>query len=215
MDEGSILRATLVVLERVWVASLLGAGLMAVGAGAGWAMAVHEQAAPVRFVSWWVDRWMWPRLRRASGVKRALMIYLNNMTILAVLIFLGRWHAASLAAVAAVGVSMGIGLRILARRDDALAPDGSPSDAASVRRMRLGLALNLLEPPVIVLALGLSLHRSVALLDPFEVWATVAVWIAPTMLVAAAGESLWMGVAFRARERAGVESERHGPPSGE
>ena len=72
-------------------------------------------------------------------------------------------------------------------------PEVDQEGAGTPRRVIWGMGLNLLEPPAIAVALGLALSYSSAPLTDTQLWQTFVFVVAPLMLVAAGGESLWMG----------------------
>jgi hypothetical protein len=182
------------VIGSIWIACLLATGLIAVGACAGWSLARNSTAPPVRAVRWWVQRVVLPLLHRRSWFVRSVGIFANNIAILTLLTVLGRWHVAALIGVAAVGVNLGIGLRVLG--DEFPGFEGSDNAAHEGRdwRVRFGMALNMLELPAIMLTGGLALQRVTLSLSIVEVWGTFLLWILPATMVAGAGESLWIGV---------------------
>ncbi len=63
------------------------------------------------------------------------------------------------------------------------------------RAVAVGMALNLLEVPAILITLGLSMGRGGATsgLLSGDVWTAYAVAVAPLLLIAAGGEALWLG----------------------
>ena len=67
-------------------------------------------------------------------------------------------------------------------------------DRQARRRIRIGIALNMLEPPAIVVTLGLTLGLRTIPLTCEQAWQTFGVWVVPALFVAAAGEALWLGV---------------------
>ncbi len=196
----ALLARTLDVIGGVWVYAALGTGLMLVGAGSGWAIGKTVWLPPVRLIAWWVVRVILPVLRCRSWWGRGAAIFGNNLSILAALLALGRWQAASLAGVAGLGVSLGIGLRILFSTSDAAWGSAFRYSAEAKRRLRIGVALNLLEPPAIMLTIGLSLGRALGPLSGAQAWETFALWVFPMTLLAAAGEALWMGVTQDAQQ---------------
>lgn len=185
------------VIGTVWFQALLGSGLTLVGTGAGWAIGGNSTALPVRVVSWWVRKVALPLLRSRSWWRRAATIYLNNMAVLTGLMILGRWQTTALVAVAVLGVTLGIGLRVLAGEPDALFEVGAFQSPGRARLIRVGMGLNLLEPPAIMLTIGLSLAYPT--LAPTRAWACFVFWVIPAMLLAAAGEALWLGQASQGR----------------
>ena len=189
-------------LDRIWFPALLGTGLMLVGAGAGWAIAGEPHLSPVRLITWWVLRVVRPLLRCRSWWRCAGAIFLNNASLLTALVAAGRWRASSLAATAALGVSLGIGFRVLSKLPGDLAVPWPLNDSRVQRRIRWGVALNLLEPPAIMLAIGLSLDQSsTEVLASESAWTAFALVVIPLTLAAAGGEALWL-----ASSRAMVDS---------
>ena len=114
-------------------------------------------------------------------------------------------------AVAGLGVSLGIALRLLSEIPDVPGGHCLSLGKWAKRRVAIGMGLNLLEPPAIMLAIGLSLGQQPASLTPGVVWGTFAAWIIPLTLLAAAGESLWLGV-YQAVDQ---ESHNAGPSPAE
>lgn len=200
------------VVASIWPGILVGTGLILIATGAGWSTGQVESSAPVKFVAWWIERVILPLLRSPRWIVRAGIIFLNNAAILALLVFAGRWSLASIAAIAFTGLNLGIGLRVLARqpRAELEAAVGNASRARSPAnwKLRVGMVLNLLEPPAILLTLGLSLRRSFLDLSPVLVWETFLIWVIPATLAAAGGEALWLGVT-----RGGSSSAKHTDPA--
>ena len=128
-----------------------------------------------------------------TGSRRAATIFLNNTAVLAAVVALGVWTVAAFLGVAALGLSLGIGLRILSGSLDDLAVPAGGSSGHARRAVTFGVVLNLLEPPAIVLALGLALGRRAIPLAGAETWTVFAFWVVPALLAAAAGEALWLG----------------------
>lgn len=76
--------------------------------------------------------------------------------------------------------------------DPAVLPE--PSGASSPAwKLWIGLSLNMLEPPAIIVAIALALSRASIPLDAMDAWVAFLVWIVPAMLIAAGGEALWLG----------------------
>lgn len=210
--ENGLLIGSLKTFGAVWLSALLGTGLAVVGVAAGWSLGRETSVAPVRLIAWWVRKVVLPLLRCRSGVRRAGVIFANNISILALLVLAGARLPSSLLVIAALGVSLGIGLRVLSDHEDVLpaAPIAlNSSRPGATRRIRIGIALNLLEPPAIALAIGLSLGRTPAGLSPVEVWSAFGIWVVSLTLIAAVGESLWLGVLQTAGDDATVDQ----PPS--
>lgn len=184
---------SLEVIRAVWGIAVLGTGLMLIGTVGGWVIGQTATLPPVRLVTWWIRGVVMPLLRCRSWWRRAATIFANNLSILALLVAAGRWHTVALVAVSGLGVSLGVGLRILMCQP-AVPWEGKPrTERSAKRRVRVGIALNLLEPPAIALAIGLSLGRSGIPLSATQMWETFLLWVIPFTLLAALGEALWMG----------------------
>lgn len=182
------------VITTLWPNMLFGTGVMLLATAAGWSAARATSLPPVRLVAWWVALVVRPLLTRVSWWARAATIFVNNASILTALTALGRWQWAGWAGIVGVGVSLGIGLRVLANDPYAWMHLGGQRVPSAVRRTRVGVALNLLEPPAIMLAIGLAVGRHAIPLSPAQVWETFALWVLPAILFAACGEALWIGV---------------------
>lgn len=179
---------------------LTGTGIICLGAAVGWAFGHYELSVPVRAINWWLTRVILPRLRKRSWSRRTATIFVNNTTVLATMVALGVWPTVGLAAVAVLGVNLGIALRVLARLpDDLLGPEGATAPSSDWR-MTAGVALNLLEVPAIVATLGLSIGYKAVFASAGQAWQIFGLWIAPVLLIAAAGEAMWLGVARRSSE---------------
>ena len=114
-------------------------------------------------------------------------IFLNNASVLTVMVIAGRWPLAPIILISVVGMSLGIGLRVLSDRlADPLPPDVMLTSRGRWR-VRAGVALNLLEPPAILLAVGLSLGYSAIPLATERVWEVFLLWVVPATLLAAGG----------------------------
>ena len=181
-------------MDRVWFPSLLGSGLLIVGVCAGWTMASEPGLPPVRLVRWWLLGLVRPLLRCRSWWRCATAIFVNNAAVLTVVLAAGVWQAGALAATAGLGLTLGIGFRVLSSLPDHLAVAWPVRDRRTQRRIRIGIGLNLLEPPAIALAIGLSLSRTGA--DPLasaRAWEAFVMLVIPLILVAAGGEAAWLG----------------------
>lgn len=186
-----------IVMSTVWPSMVLGTGLVVLATVAGWNLAAAPWLAPVRVIAWWLRHFIRPLLACRSWSIRTGAIFLNNASILTALVALGQWRWIAVGGAAGLGLSLGIGLRILSA-DPSTSPQLGPSaDASRVRRIRLGVGLNLLEPPAIMVAIGLSLGRQAIPLGDAQVWGTFAMWVLPATLIAAGGESLWLGTLAR------------------
>ena len=188
-----MLARTLEVIGSVWLAAALGTGLALLGIGLGWNAAESRSLPPVRLVAWWVRRVVTPLLGCRKWWRRVATIFINNTTILVIVAALGKWHVGALVGVACVGISLGIGLRVLSTESAPTLEHAFPVASRKKWPLRIGIALNLLEPPAIALTLGLSLGRQSVPLSATQVWETFALCVVPLSLVAAGGEALWLG----------------------
>ena len=160
----------------------------------GWVVGQYRQFPLVRLVGWWLDRAILPLLRSPFWWRRAGTILLNNTCVLAALLGAAQWRWGGQIGVAVLGLSLGLGLRHLSTSAAALTLPASTQGTPDRRQMQIGLALNLLEPPAIIIALGLSLGMQAIPLSPGQAWQTFAVWVVPALMLAAAGEGMWLGV---------------------
>ncbi len=184
---------TWAVLGLVWWRALLGVALLIFACVAGWQISVSASLAPVRFVRWWVLRVLLPLLRSRSWVGRAAAIYANNMAILTAVVAVAAWSWAVILGIAVIGGAMGIAVRTLSQEPSMASLEVDPADTGTPGRVIWGMVLNLLEPPAIAITLGLALSYTSAPLTDTQLWRTFGLVVAPLMLVAAGGESLWMG----------------------
>jgi hypothetical protein len=175
---------------------LIGGLIIVAGVCLGWAQAGRTGRWTVRLVASWVDGVVRPLLASRSWAWRAIVIALNNSLVCAIIVGLGALPPCNWFGLAIVGVSLGIGLRLLlVSVSDAPEPSRRPA-----RRHRwvggIGFALNMLEPPAILLAAGLSLTQGAwtEKATPTAAWVAFACVVLPLLVIAAAGESLWMGV---------------------
>jgi hypothetical protein len=172
---------------------ILGTGLLLVGTISGWQVSHSSSLPGVRFLRWWVGAVMLPLLRSSAWWRRTAVIFINNISILALLVFLGRWPLFAALGIAGVGLAMGIALRALAEGSNPFEMPVGATGPRRIRRIRIGLWMNMLEPLAIVVALGMALGRVNYGLSSEDTWLAFAVWITPPMFLAACGEALWMG----------------------
>ena len=180
------------IVVALWPSMLVGTGLVLAGTGIGWFVGGYRSFPAVRGVTWWLTHVILPLLKTPSWLRRAATIFVNNCTISAMLVALGAWPNVALAGVSILGINLGIALQVLSRLTDEFCDPGPDAAAPARWRIRLGVALNLLEVPAIVVALGLSIGRQVAPTAAAQVWSAFFVWVVPALLAAAAGEALWL-----------------------
>ena len=179
--------------------TLAGVAVLIIAAVAGWGMAAHGGFIPVRAVRFWMERVILRALHHRRWSARAAIILCNNTAICALLVLAGGWPGGSWTAVTVVGLSMGIALRSLAGSPEApgleaLQPDSDAPPKTDLL-LWLGLLLNLIEVPAIIVTLGLSMGQLASPndLSPDEMWGVFLILVTPALLVAAAGEALWIG----------------------
>ena len=199
-------------IALVWPYMIAGSGLVVAGTCIGWVIGRSDSLPPVRWVAWWVTRVIVPLVRSRRWWQRAAAIFVNNATILGVVVAVSFSRTLPALLIALVGVSLGIGLRVLSARDELLSTI-VPQDRGPTSRIQvgIGLALNLLELPAIVLAVGLSLGRSAASLPASIAGEAFTVWVVPMLMVGAAGEALWLGSI--AGEEPSHPADASAPPS--
>lgn len=174
---------------------LAGGLVIGVGVCAGWWEARRPGRWTVQAVEWWLDHLVRPLLGSRSWPRRTLVIAANNISVCAVMTALGALGPAAWVGVAGVGFSLGIGLRLLLATTQTPVTDGPPLSGRQRIASWIGIALNMLEPPAILLAAGLALSQGA--LSPTialaAAWGTFVKVVLPLLVVAAAGEALWMG----------------------
>ena len=173
---------------------VLGTIALLLAVGIGLLLGRHRSFPLVRMVTSWLTYVVMPMLKSRSWVRRASTIFINNTAVLAALLALGPWRIAARIGVVVLGLSLGIALRHLSAMTDRFAVSLPVHDRRAKRRVRIGVALNMLEPPAIVVTLGLTLGFETIPLTSGQAWQTFGIWVIPALLVAAAGEALWLGV---------------------
>jgi hypothetical protein len=108
-------------------------------------------------------------------------------------VLLGALGPLAWLAVAGVGLAFGLALRLLIDLPETQAFE-PPKTPQRKLLMRIGLALNMLEPPAILLAAGLSLAQGarggdISLGTGLAVFAQI---VLPLLILAACGEALWL-----------------------
>jgi len=203
-----VIASALKTLFTIWTDGLLGAVLTVSTTWLGWQTGRRKSFPPVQAIGWWVKRIVVPLLRCSSWSRRTAIIFLNNATVLAIIVAVGRYPYSGMAAAAALGASLGIALRVLADASFGLGGSTDRFNEPQVRwRLRIGLTLNMLEPPAIVVAVGLSFARGSQKIPAGAAWETFAVVVMPALLIAAAGEALWLGVTTPAPAAANGEAK--------
>lgn len=173
--------------------TLAGCAVLLIGCIAGWGIAREATWWPVRIMGRWVDFVLALLLRSRSWTFRAAVILANNATSCALMILIGGIPGGGWAIVTLVGLVMGVALRrLLALQPPADAESHMPRGGAAAL---IGVLLNLVEFPAIVITLGLCMGQNASANDvPIEkVWNIYLTWVAPCLIIAACGESLWIG----------------------
>ncbi len=199
-------------LAEVWPATLVSAFVLLGGVCAGWRIAQNETTPIVRLIGWWLSHVIIPWLRSGSWWVRAATIFTNNTIVLAAVAASGFRPGYGALAVLSLGTSLGIGLRILSAQEDRFAAPSQLADGWTRFRVRLGVVLNLLEPPAILLATTLSLARFWLPVPMAQMWWAYGACAVPLLFVAAGGEALWLGVyRFQPDEPASTleDADRH------
>lgn len=176
-----------------WRPVLSGSAVLIVAIIAGWGIAADAHLAPVRWIGRWVDRVIVPVLR-SGWLVRALGIFVNNTVVCGLIIAAGALPGGSWASITMVGLSMGFAIRHLGAQPPQTSPEKAQSPTID-SWTTVGLMMNLLEVPAIGLAVGLSIGQ-VASQPHFSLqfaWAVYGQLIVPVLLIAACGESTWIG----------------------
>lgn len=196
------------VLWDIGFGMIVGTVLAVACVGAGWILALGNTGGPTRLIAWWVHHVVDRIVRAGCWRRRCAGIFANNTAVTALLVALGAWAVGAWAGIVCLGLSLGIGLQVMSRRPDAFGIVTNSADVRAARRIRVGVTLNMLEPPAIAIAIGLSLGRNAlpAGLSAGQSWETFAVCVVPLLLVAACGEALWLDATIRTAE--GASSDR-------
>lgn len=173
----------------------IGGVALVVCLGVGWWVAGRPIGWLVRGVSYWLDHVVRPVLAARSWARRAAIIAANNSLVCVLLVLLGLLGHAAWLGVAGVGLGLGTALRVAMDRGRVFFPEVELSGWQRVA-VGVGITLNMLEPPAILLAAGLSLGQG-AVVDRFGLTTALQLYGRiglPMLLIAAGGEALWLGV---------------------
>lgn len=181
-----------------WPNMLMGVALLVFAMVAGHSIARDPSLGFVRATRWWVHRVVLPLVRHPSGIVRAVSIFVNNASIMAVLVAVGVWPWAAIGVTALVGVSMGVALRLLSGELLDFDPEQTQLTPGDAALLRFGMGLNMLEPPAILASMGLGIGAIAAGLDRTDVWRSFLTVVLPLAGVAAMGEAMWLGATLRA-----------------
>jgi hypothetical protein len=181
------------VFLRILPGALIGGTVMVAGACVGWRIGRRQHGWAVRATQFWLEQVVRPILATRSWFRKAVLIALNNSIVCAALVLVGALGPIAWLGVAGVGLALGLALRLLIDLPETQAFQ-SPKTPQRKLLMRIGLALNMLEPPAILLAAGLSLAQgawggNIPLQMGFAVFARTAL---PLLILAACGEALWL-----------------------
>ncbi len=182
----------------VWRESLVGGAMIVLATVVGWRVGRAHRVWPVRVVSGWLTYVVDPLIASRSWLRRASIIAANNASIAAAVVAIGSLGQAAWLAVGGVGLALGVALRLMCD-DDAPAEDQAGHTPTDWRRSvpeAIGLVLNLLEVPAIMLAAGAALAQGAmsSRLTSSEAWSVYGWVVLPLLVVGAAGEALWMTV---------------------
>ena len=180
----------------VWQESLVGGAMIVACVAVGWWLGRSRRGWLVRVVSWWLEHVVRPVMEGRTWFRRAVIIAANNLVICAVVVVLGSCGHVAWLAVGGIGLGLGIALGLMI--PVVMADEDEEGRPAPRRRIltAVGLALNVLEVPAIMLSAGLSLAQgamssTVSLGTALQVFALFAF---PMLVVSAGGEALWMTV---------------------
>ena len=109
------------IIAAIWFQIVTGTVLCLGGVGVGWVVGRGSRSILVRAITWWLTRLIVPRLRSSSWSLRAGIIFTNNTLVLAVVVAAGVDKLLAITAIALLGVSLGIALRVLVQHEDRFA----------------------------------------------------------------------------------------------
>ncbi len=182
-------------LLKLWPAGLTGVGCLVLAAMAGGLIVGRGEGGLSRFLRWWVVDVVLPMIRSRSGVVRAVVIFVNNAVICALLVSLGRWGWLVWVGLIVEGMTLGGSAMLLsdwAESEDLWNPEQTDR---GMRRVRVGFVLNMLELPAIGLSVAVGVGQSFfgSVVSSGQSWSIFAICVVPLLVLAAAGESLWIG----------------------
>lgn len=181
----------------VWWEALVGSVAIVVGAALGWRLGAARDVLFVRAVSWWLDRIVGPLIVSGTWLRRTAIIGANNALVCGVVVLIGPLGHLAWLGVATLGLGLGTALRLMSVGPPPDEDEAEPTPMTQGGRLleSVGLVLNLLEVPAIMLSAGLGLAQGAVssaadLATALHVFAVIAV---PLLIVSAGGEALWMG----------------------
>jgi len=180
-------------LTLVWRQSLVGGAMVVAGAAVGWSIGRARRNRLVRAVAWWLHHVVHPLMASRTWFRRTVIIAANNSLICAAVVVLGSLGHVAWLGVAGIGLGLGIALRLMIAEPIPEQDDQPPVGGSRVLE-GVGLALNALEVPAVMLAAGLGLGQGAisSTLNPANALAAFALFVLPMLLVSAAGEALWI-----------------------
>jgi len=192
-------------LYGIWTESLIGGAVIVVCVFVGWRAGYGRDSRLVRAVKWWLDHVVYYVVTSRSWLKRMLIIAANNSFICCCVVLIGCIDYVAWLGVVSVGFCLGIALHLMiaGRRaeldgegmsEGEVEEDKSGVSHISIPSM-LGMLLNLLEVPAIMLSAGLALAQGTlsSQLDLTDALSGFVCIVLPLLILAAGGESLWMG----------------------
>ncbi|UCD30522.1 MAG: hypothetical protein JSV03_08660, partial [Planctomycetota bacterium] len=176
---------------------LIGGSVIVVCVFVGWRAAYADQSWAVRAVKWWLYHVVYRVVTSRSWLMRTCMIAANNSLICLTAVVLGAFGHVAWAAVACIGLGLGIALHLMigTRPIDVDVVEEEIPVSRNKALTTIGMLLNLLEVPAIMLSAGLSLAQG-ALTPTISLSMALGIFVRfalPMFVLGAAGESLWMG----------------------
>ncbi len=182
-------------LLRLWPAALTGVGALVLSAMIGGALSGQPDGRFARILRWWAMDVVLPMVRHRSGLFRWLVIFVNNAVICALLVSLGGWGWLVWVGLAVEGLTLGGAATVLTEAG-MLEEFWQPEESArNMTMVRVGFGLNMLELPAIALSVSVAVGQSFfgSVVGAGQSWSIFAMCVVPLLVLAAAGESLWLG----------------------
>jgi len=178
----------------IWRDALIGGATVVAFVLIGWRAGRADHRWLIHPVRWWLVRVLGPVLGSGTWLRRSALIAANNSAICLVLVLLGWLGHLAWLGVAGMGLSLGIALRFIGA--DVMAYGGDePTPMRNHRVLRaIGMMLNLLEVPAVILCIGLSLAQG-ALSSSLTLSSALAAFCylaLPLLAISAVGEATWM-----------------------
>jgi len=178
----------------IWQESLIGGVVIVVFVFLGIYQGRTSENIITWSVKWWLDHVVRVIVSSPSWLFRTAAIAANNTLVCFAAVVLGALVYIAWIGIACIGFSLGIALTLMTTNKSFESDEEQSPFSRKSKSTTIGLVLNLLEVPAIMLSAGLSLAQGAlgSTLNLSQAITTFALIVIPLLLISAAGESLWM-----------------------